>query len=54
MCEEKGVVYVDNSALVEQYMDSLYDDDGVHLRPAFYPMWAKNLYIAALMAETEK
>ena len=54
VCAQKGVVYVDNSALVEQYMDSLYDDDGVHLRPAFYPMWAKNLYIAALMAETEK
>jgi len=51
VCKEKGVLYVDNSALVEQYMDSLYDDDGVHLRPAFYPMWAKNLYMATILAE---
>lgn len=53
-CREKGVIYVDNSELVEKYMSTLYDEDGVHLRPAFYPKWAKNLYMAPILAEIEQ
>ena len=53
-CKEKGVIYVDNSELVEKYMSTLYDEDGVHLRPAFYPMWAKNLYMATVLAHIEQ
>ena len=53
-CKEKGVIYVDNSELVEKYMSTLYDEDGVHLRPAFYPLWAKNLYMATVLAQIEQ
>ena len=53
-CKDKGVIYVDNSEIVEQYMSTLYDSDGVHLRPAFYPLWAKNLYMATILSDTEE
>lgn len=41
-CEENGVAYADNDALAEAYPD-LYQPDGIHLMPEFYPYWAKNL-----------
>ena len=53
-CKDKGVIYVDNSEIVEKYMSTLYDSDGVHLRPAFYPLWAKNLYMATILSDTEE
>ena len=53
VCAEKKVIYVDNSEIVEKYMSTLYDADGVHLKPAFYPLWAKNLYMATILNEIE-
>lgn len=47
-CAETGAVYVDNTALAEAYMDELWDEDGVHLMPEFYPLWAKNLIKGAV------
>lgn len=54
VCKEKGVIYVDNSELVEEYMSTLYDADGVHLAKAFYPLWAKNLYMATVVSEVSE
>lgn len=51
VCEEKGVAFVDNTDIAEACMDTLWDDDGVHLLPEFYPYWAKNMLLAALEAE---
>ena len=42
-CEKTGAVYIDNTELGELYMGTLWDEDGVHLKPEFYPLWAKNL-----------
>ncbi len=51
VCREKGVIFVDNSDIAEALMDTLWDDDGVHLKPEFYPYWAKNMLLAAMEAD---
>lgn len=38
MCSELQVQYVDASFLLEQKLE-LYDEDGVHPKKAFYPIW---------------
>ena len=48
VCRDVGAVYVDNDALAEQYMERDWQPDGVHVAPEFYPLWAKNLVLAAL------
>ena len=48
MCKEKGVIFVNNDDLAKRYMDTLWDADGVHLRPEFYPLWAQRLLSAAM------
>ena len=53
VCEETGVIYCDNSEIVEKYMSTKWNDDGVHLDRSFYPMWAKNLYAAGVMGNRE-
>ena len=42
MCEENGVLFADNTQLSEDYAD-LWQPDGIHLLPEFYPHWAANL-----------
>ena len=53
VCEEFNETYVDNNALAAQYMDEMWGPDGVHLDQAFYPLWAKNLYLATLEREAQ-
>lgn len=40
MCDKQQIAYVDNTELVaERY----YEEDGVHLKPDFYPVWAQRM-----------
>lgn len=40
MCDQQQIAYVDNTELVsEQY----YEEDGVHFKPDFYPIWARRM-----------
>ena len=51
LCGSDGVAFADNDAIAAEYMDTLWDEDGVHLDREFYPYWAKNLLIAAITAD---
>ncbi len=51
MCAEKGVTYVDNEEIAAEYMDTMWNEDGVHLHEEFYPIWAKNLLMGAIEAD---
>ena len=51
MCQRTGAIYVDNDALAAQYMDSLWEPDGIHQQYGFYPYWAKNLLLGAIAAD---
>lgn len=46
MCDKQQIAYVDNTELVsERY----YEEDGVHFKPDFYPVWAARMAeVAAL------
>lgn len=46
-CEENDVIFVDNTAICEEYAH-LWETDGIHVKRSFYPHWAKNLVVAAL------
>lgn len=41
-CQEEGIPFADNAAIAEAHGD-LWDVDGIHVRPEFYPYWGKNL-----------
>ncbi len=48
LCETKqDVVFVDNDVLAQKFMAKYWQADGVHIKPEFYPYWAKNMLIAA-------
>ena len=47
-CEENSVGFADCSQLAAEH-SNLYDPDGIHFREDFYPYWATELVIAALM-----
>lgn len=40
LCDKKQIAFVDNTALVS---DDYYEQDGVHFRAAFYPVWAERM-----------
>lgn len=46
MCDKQQIAYIDNTELVsERY----YEEDGVHFKPDFYPVWAGRMAeVAAL------
>ena len=46
-CREAGVIFVDNDGISEEYAD-WWQPDGIHVRPEFYPYWAKNLIIGII------
>lgn len=46
MCRENGILFADNAAVCEEH-DDLWQADGIHLFPQFYPYWAANLLIAS-------
>ena len=54
LCGKDGVAFADNDETAAKYMDTLWDEDGVHLDREFYPYWAKNLLLAAIEAEFEE
>ncbi len=41
-CAENGVIFVNNDAISLEHFD-WWQPDGIHIRPEFYPYWAKNL-----------
>lgn len=48
-CQREGIIYVSNDEISAQHMD-LYQPDGIHLQPDFYPIWAANLIMGVLEA----
>lgn len=43
VCDKNGWVFIDNSGLMTGEMVSLYEPDGIHFQPSFYPIWAENM-----------
>lgn len=52
MCAEKGYPYVDVDDMMAEY-GHLWDSDGIHLQPAFYPHWAQRMAMAIYDHEGE-
>lgn len=48
MCERNGWIFVNNSRITAGGQADIYQADGVHLVPDFYPEWAKNNLEAAI------
>lgn len=46
-CKEAGVIFVNNDAISEEFA-SWWQPDGIHIRPEFYPYWAKNLIVGII------
>ncbi|MGN1307261.1 MAG: SGNH/GDSL hydrolase family protein [Faecousia sp.] len=51
-CAENGVVFVDNTEICETYAN-YWQPDGIHVRPEFYPYWARNLIVGIIRDEME-
>ena len=51
-CAENGIPFADNTELCQTYAD-LWQPDGIHVRPEFYPYWAANLILAGLDSPAE-
>ena len=51
-CAENGVVFVDNTEICDTYAD-YWQPDGIHVRPEFYPYWARNLIVGIIRNEME-
>lgn len=51
-CEENGVIFVDNTEICETYAN-YWQPDGIHVRPEFYPYWARNLIVGIIRNEME-
>ena len=45
-CAENGVAFADNDEIAAEHAN-LYQPDGVHLQPEFYPYWGVNLILAS-------
>ena len=43
VCEKNDWIYIDNSELMTGETVSLYEPDGIHFQPSFYPIWAENM-----------
>lgn len=46
-CAENDVIFVDNTAICEGN-ETMWEVDGIHVKKPFYPLWGKNLVVAAL------
>ena len=46
LCDEKGYIYIDNSKILEKH-NNLYQPDGIHVVPAYYPVWMNNMITMA-------
>lgn len=40
LCNEKAVIFIDNTELVEE---NFYSNDGIHMSPKYYPKWIKHM-----------
>ena len=40
MCDGKHLGFIDNTALVQE---NYYEEDGIHFKAEFYPVWATNM-----------
>lgn len=40
LCDKQKIAYVDNTELIA---DKYYEQDGIHLKPDFYPIWAEHM-----------
>ncbi len=40
MCDKQQIAYLDNTDLVSEIY---YEEDGIHLKPEFYPLWAERM-----------
>lgn len=46
LCDSRRIGYIDNTDIVEE---KYYEQDGIHFKAAFYPVWAENMAeVAAL------
>ena len=52
LCAQEGVVFVDNTEICETYAN-YWQPDGIHVRPEFYPYWARNLIVGIIKDEME-
>ncbi len=50
LCERRGWVYVDNDALADGGNAAIYEPDGEHFVPGFYPIWAQNMAMQVMNA----
>lgn len=42
-CQDNGWTYIDNSSLVQDQSESIYESDGIHFVSSFYEKWARNI-----------
>lgn len=52
MCQEEGFTFIDNNEICKTYAD-YWQDDGIHVRPEFYPYWGRNIIEGILRNEME-
>lgn len=50
LCERRGWVYIDNDALADGGNAGIYEPDGEHFVPGFYPTWAQNMAMQVMNA----
>lgn len=46
-CQQNGIPFANNDALCADHSD-MWQPDGIHLMPEFYPYWASNLIVTML------
>ena len=46
LCEEKGYIFIDNTYILEKNK-KLYQPDGIHVLPAYYPIWMNDMIAEA-------
>lgn len=42
LCDEKDYIYIDNTYILEKH-SNLYQPDGIHVVPSYYPVWMNNM-----------
>lgn len=42
LCDQEGYIYIDNTYILEKHKN-LYQPDGIHVVPSYYPVWMNNM-----------
>ena len=51
LCQELGCTFIDNTSIVENSSENLYEPDGEHVIQTYYPKWLTHMaQIAGLQA----